>query len=184
MPLHQTFPRSAATLVLLSVVACDSNSGQEPPPAAPESRTLAAPSPTADPRATAIAAYRGMWTAYDQALKDPRPDDPTLSRYATGAALWTLLAGLQATKNRDQRGTGPVTTAPVVTRAAPPDRPSRISIQDCLDTTHARRTRPAPGKPHRDTPGGRRLCQAEVQQQIDGSWKVLSFSIRPVGSCD
>jgi len=185
MPLQCKWSFAAAALVM-ALAACDDNgglAGSSPSRSTAPPGKSASPRRTEDPRVTAIAVYRGMWTAYDKARTNPRSDDPTLSRYATGAALWTLLAQLQAAKNLGLRGTGSVTTSPVVTKVTPVRRPTRISIRDCLDTSKSKLVPVASGSPYRDTPGGRRLCEADVQQQIDGSWKVLTFSIRPVGSC-
>jgi hypothetical protein len=54
----------------------------------------------------AVAAYRGMWQAYDEALRIPDPSSPSLSRYATGEALQVLVSGLTSVKDKGLRGTG------------------------------------------------------------------------------
>jgi hypothetical protein len=86
---------------------------------------------------------------------------------------------------RDQglKGEGRFVVSPQVTEIAPASAPTKVGIRDCVDTAQSRIVRASPGPRYSDKPGGRRLCQATVQRQGDGSWKVTSFGLHEVGSC-
>ena len=184
-------PAAAAALVaaaLLSTLTAGCTSPPTPPagtPTPPVSlRTASQPAPTG-PEAmvqAAVAAYRGMWAAYEAAIAVPGPTSPELARYATGDALASLVRGLTSVKDRGLRGTGKLTLSPQVTELSPVDAPTSVSIRDCFDDSATRLVRVS-GPPYSDTPGGRRLCLATVKRGTDGTWKVTSYGLREVGTC-
>ena len=65
----------------------------------------------------------------------------------------------------------------------PPSNPTTVIVRDCSDSTNALKYRADNGQPANDGPGGRRLINATVEKQSDGSWKVSDFGVQPVGSC-
>lgn len=132
----------------------------------------------------ALAAYRGMWQAYVAAVRVPDPTDRNLARFAAGEALQTLTSGLQSLKDQGLKGSGEISVSPKISAATPADAPTAVSVRDCVDTTGSTIVRASPGgPPYSDTPGGRRLCLAEVTRQPDGQWRVTSFGVREVGTC-
>jgi hypothetical protein len=190
---------AAAGLLLITAAAVVSgcSSGRTSPAPAP-SPTVSLPSSSsttspstrpspADPRAAAVAeavaAYRGMWRAYNEAVKVPDPRSPALARHATGGALRTLVSGLTSVKDKGLRGTGNLSLSPKVTELSPADTPTRIRVTDCFNDGRTRLVRASPGPTYKDTPGGRRLCLATAQRQADGSWKVTEFGLQGVGTC-
>ncbi|MEJ3741730.1 hypothetical protein WEI85_00310 [Actinomycetes bacterium KLBMP 9797] len=116
-------------------------------------------------------------------LGAPDPDSPDLARYATGTALKTLTDGVRDVRDQGLKGEGKFVLSPRVTEVAPASAPTKISIRDCVDTKQSRIVRASPGPPYSDKPGGPRLCQATVERQSDGSWKVTSFGLHEVGTC-
>jgi hypothetical protein len=124
-----------------------------------------------------------MWEAYMRVLASPDPDSPELARYATGSALKTLTDGVGDVRDQGLKGEGEFVLSPQVTEIAPASAPTKVGIRDCVDTTRSRIVRASPGPAYSDTPGGRRLCQATVERQIDGSWKVSTFGLHEVGTC-
>ena len=182
--------RRLGALALLALVCgcttAPSTSEPSPPPTgatSPESPMTSSP---ADPKvavAEAVAAYRGMWAAFNTAMSIPDPELPDLRRYATANALTSLTVGVRSTKDRGLKGTGTFVVSPNVTEITPVGDPAKIGIRDCVDTSRSRLVRAVPGPSYSDSPGGRRLCLAEVQRQPDGSWKVTGFGLRAVGTC-
>jgi hypothetical protein len=181
--------------IMLTVAAgCgDKETRAEESPAAPTlSVSVPAPAPApakslSDPRAeaadSAIVAYRGMWRAYEAATREPDPGNAELRQFATAAALKTLTNGLKSLKDRGLKGTGSITVSPGATAFAPADKPTSVSITDCLDDGASRIVRTSPGPPYEDKPGGLHRTLATVKRQNDGAWKVTSFGVRAVGTC-
>jgi hypothetical protein len=130
-----------------------------------------------------MSGYRAMWHAYESAATRPNPDDPQLARYAAGTALHTLTNGLTMLREHGLKGTGSVAHTPEPTIAFPVHAPTEVVVSDCMDTavSHLARTRSGPA--YADSPGGHRLCLATVQRRPDGSWKVVTFAVRAVGTC-
>ncbi|SCE63875.1 hypothetical protein GA0070216_10143 [Micromonospora matsumotoense] len=180
---------AAALTVLLAGCTHDDN----PPTTLPASAvpTSAAASPSAAAAAAAetadqakqhvIDAYVGMQTAFEKASAASDPAHPDLPRYATGAALTKLVAGLQASKEQGLLGRGQTIFHPQVASLAPPTAPTKASVQDCMDSSKTERFK-ADGSPYKDSPGGLRAVLADVER-INGEWKVTSVTIRGVGSC-
>lgn len=175
----------AAAVVLAGCTADEPDSGPSPTPAVSLNvpPTTAAPTDPASNVQAAKDAYAGMWDAYMRVLAMPDPDSPELTRFATGSALKTLADGVRDVLDQGLKGEGRFVVAPQVTEIAPASAPTKVGIRDCVDTTRSRIVRASPGPAYSDTPGGRRLCQATVERQSDGSWKVSTFGLHEVGTC-
>jgi hypothetical protein len=185
------FARRGAVVIGLSltiaVAACGSASqprsdpSGHPSPRSP-SATTSLEALAAD-RQAVLAAYLGMWQAYETAAAVPDPGSRDLARYSTGEALRTLVNGIQSLKDQGLKGTGTVSHTPQITQVSPIVKPTDMSISDCMETSASHIVRATPGSPYNDSPGGRRLTLADVRKQDDGSWKVDSFGVRAVGTC-
>ncbi len=181
--------RLAMVALALAATSCTPKPAPSPSASTPPV-SLRSPSPSpapTDPRVAAVqdavAAYRGMWQAYETVAQNPDPQQSDLARYATGDALRTMTNGLQSLKNQGLEGTGSVTHSPRVTEVSPVNSPTQVSISDCMDTSASHIVRASPGPAYSDSPGGRRLCLATVQRQGDGAWRVTGFGVRAVGTC-
>lgn len=178
-------------VVVLTMLAagCTSKTTPSESASAPAvSLPMSAPSRSpADVRAAAVqaavAAYRGMWQAYNAAIEVPDPNNADLARYATGNALSGLVATLTSVKKQGLKGTGQLVLSPHVTGISPINEPATISVQDCFDDSGTHVVAASPGASYHDTPGGRRICVATVERQPDGTWKVTKFTLQGVGSC-
>jgi hypothetical protein len=184
----------AATLVAAVMLAgCGSDGQGSPEPTAGSTPGAVTPAASAspvpvDPVAAAeqavLAAYRGMWQAYQQAGQPPQadPDHPDLERYAAGDALAVLTDGLTDYRDQGLVFSGAPVLSPEVAELSPPDDPAEATVEDCSDSSGFEVVR-ADGGPYEDEPGGRRLITAEVEKVGEGTWKVTSFAVREVGSC-
>jgi hypothetical protein len=148
----------------------------------PTATATPAANPAVAARDAAIAAYRGMWAAYETASATANPDEPSLAIYATGRALATLQNGLRQMRADDQVARGTVILKPTVVSVSPADAPTHISITDCADTT-ASVLYHRGGGPVDNIRGGHRRVNATVIA-TDGTWKVDSFGVLAVGSCN
>jgi hypothetical protein len=178
----------ASVLLIMPATACGGGGGPAPAPPTP-SATLHAPSteatsanPAVAARDKALAAYRGMWAAYEKAGETANPDDPELATYAADVALQTLTNGLRSVRDRGLVIKGDIVLAPAVTVVEPADRPTSIKITDCADDSKSLLYRKS-GELYNDKPGGRRLIVATVKDTGGGVWKVVSFGAHDVGSC-
>lgn len=185
---------SAFALVAATTLAVGAGctSKQQPPATAPTSGTPSAGASLATgsqpashtPQSAsqqAIAAYIGMQNAYQAASRLGDPSHPDLAKYATGDALALYTDALNRSKAKGLLGRGQALFYPKVTALAPPAAPTKVSIEDCMDTSATSQYK-ANGDPYQDTPGGRRLVFADVELR-DGTWKVFSLAVRSVGSC-
>ncbi|ROO52718.1 hypothetical protein EDC02_7659 [Micromonospora sp. Llam0] len=145
------------------------------------SPSLVTPPPSAG-AATALDAYRGMWTVYSDAIRIPDPSYPDLARYAQDDALDVLVKGLASVQDNGLVGQGEVTIAPSVTGADPSSTPPTVTLEDCVDTAKSHLVK-KDGSGYQDTPGGPTRATATVSRLSDGSWKVSSFALFAVGSC-
>lgn len=149
------------------------------------SATCWPPSPTGHPPANvqqqAIDAYIGMQRAYLKATETADPNHPDLARYASGRALDVLRTGLESIRDRGLRGRGEATFRPKIESLEPADKPTKIGIRDCMDTSRTELYK-ANGDPYRDEPGGNCLVIATVEI-VNGAWKVTGFGVQKVGSC-
>jgi hypothetical protein len=176
---------SAATFVL---AAC--SSGQPTSPAtnttAPASSSTLPTTPpnTADKaKSSALTAYQAMWADFVGAATTSDWQSPKLGQHATGTALTTLTRGLFTDHTNGVVTRGEPTHNPQVSSAEPADRPTKVVVTDCSDSTKALKYRADNGQLADNTPGGRRQINAIVELQADASWKVSDFGVHEVGSC-
>ncbi|GIG63210.1 hypothetical protein Lfu02_75820 [Longispora fulva] len=175
-----------ALTLLPAVTACQEHTeAKKPTVTRPPVSTPAASSPSADPLTMAGRqaedAYRGMWTSYLAASRIPDPNFPDLRRHASGAALTILVKGVQQTKEKGLLERGDFVLQPSVAALQPPSAPTKATVNDCVDTS-ATSMYKADGSPYQDTPGGKRLLIATLEI-VDGTWKVVDFGLRAVGTC-
>ncbi len=175
--------------VALALTSCSSGT---PSGSAPSTSTLTAPSSSATPttpaspvdqaKQAALAAYRGMWQDFVVAGHTSDWQSPALGQYATGIALTNLSRGLYADHYNGLVTKGAPVLSPSVSAVDPANDPTKITITDCGDSTNWLKYRADNGQLD-DTPGGRRLINAIVEKQSDGSWKVTDFGVHDVGTC-
>lgn len=158
-----------------------STSRTTPPPTMTPAPSSASPAGLAEQRA--IAAYLGMWQDFAQAGTTSDWQSPTLAQYATGIALSNMSRGLYADHYNGLVTRGTATHDPRVTSTDPSADPTKVTVTDCSDSTHALKYNATTGQPANDSPGGRRQINAIVQKQPDGSWKVSDFGVQAVGTC-
>lgn len=182
----------AALVVALAGCGSDDDGSPEPTAGSPAGAVPPATAPASpvpvDPAAAAeqavLDAYRGMWRAYQQAGQPPQadPDHPDLERYAGGDALGVLTDGLAGYREDGLVFNGEVVLSPEVTDLSPANDPVEATVEDCADSSESQVVR-ADGRPYEDEPGGRRAITADVEDVGEGTWKVISFAVQPVGSC-
>lgn len=191
--------RNAAALALAIVVTvpagCGSG-GSETPPATPVAPPAGLPpasplSPSPGPvdavalaQQRALAAYEGMWAAYDAAGRMPQadPDDPRLAAYAAERALRVLVSGLRRLRERGEVIDGEVELNPRVLKLTPAGIPGEAEIEDCGDSSAWLTVDAATGEVT-DQPRGRQMVHATVRDTGGGRWKVVDFAVLEVGSC-
>jgi hypothetical protein len=139
-------------------------------------------SPVDQAKQAALAAYRGMWHDFVVAGTTSDWQSAALGQYATGIALTNMSRGLYADHYNGLVTKGEPVLRPSVSSVDPPTGPQKITITDCGDSTHWLKYRADNGK-LADTPGGRRLINAIVEKQADGSWKVTDFGVHGLGTC-
>jgi hypothetical protein len=124
-----------------------------------------------------------MWTAFVEAGRTSDWQSAALGRYVTGVALTHLTRGLYADHLNGVVTRGEPLLNPTVRSVEPADKPTKVIVTDCGDSTNALKVRESDGRPVNSVPGGRRLIDAIVEVQADGSWKVSDFGVHEVGSC-
>jgi hypothetical protein len=185
--------RPAATLLaigaaLAAIASCSSDTAGGPPPGTtrPASSTSALPTTTLSVvdkvKQDAVTAYRGMWQDFVAAGTTSDWQSPKLGQYATGIALTNLSRGLYADHYNGLVTKGEPVLNPSVSSVDPPSDPKKVIVTDCGDSTHWLKYRADNGQ-LADTPGGRRLINAIVEKQADGSWKVSDFGVHDLGTC-
>jgi hypothetical protein len=132
----------------------------------------------------ALAAYEGMWAAYDAAGRMPHadPDDPRLAAYAAERALRVLVSGLRRLRERGEVIDGEVELNPRVVKLTPAGTPGEAEIEDCGDSSDWLTVDAATGEVT-DQPRGRQMVHATVRDTGGGQWKVVDFAVLEVGSC-
>lgn len=174
-------------LVLALVAGCAVGAPPEPSP--PLTSVAPPPSPSPTPSAgdvagqEALAAYRGMWEAFVAAGTTSDWRSPDLGRHATGVALTNLSRGLYADSANGLVTRGEPALSPEVSSVEPAADPVRVLVTDCGDSSNALKYRASDGSRVGDGAGGRRLINAVVERQSDGSWKVSDFGVQEIGSC-
>jgi len=131
----------------------------------------------------AINVYLGMWHTMAGAARTSDWRSPALSEFTTGKALNTISHGLYADHQNGLVTKGSPKNEPEVVAIAPAKEPSRITINDCGDSTNWLKYDAVTGDPADDVPGGRQSITAIVDRQGDGRWLVSDFAVRAVGTC-
>lgn len=148
------------------------------PPSMPGPTAGATPS---TPQQEILDAYLSMQRAFAKAGETADPNYPDLFKYASGAALKVLTAGLTSMRRNGLRARGETVFHPHVESMEPADSPTKSRVRDCMDTTKAEAYK-ANGESYTDTLGGLRLVIADLEH-VDGSWKVTGLGVHEVGSC-
>ncbi len=175
-------------LVLALTAGCSTGNDPGPGPATTQSAVpSAAPTSTPSPAAVAgeqaLTAYRGMWADFVAAGTTSDWQSPNLGHHATGVALTNLSRGLYADRVNGLVTRGEPSLSPAVSSAEPASDPTRVVVTDCGDSTRWLKHRVADGSIVNAGSGGRRLINAVVERQSDGSWKVSDYGVQGVGSC-
>nr|WP_308129220.1 hypothetical protein [Actinoplanes polyasparticus] len=137
--------------------------------------------PSATGERDALAAYRGMWQAFQEAAKSSDPEAPDLRKYASEQALKLISGSLYADRSNEQVTKGELLTDPKVTALKPTDVPTEATIVDCVNDEKWLKYK-ASGELVNDVPGGKHRTTATVKRTTDG-WKVASFILREKGTC-
>jgi hypothetical protein len=191
--LYGNFRRSAIValgmgIVALATTGCTGGSSGEPVAtsskvntAPPSGSATSASSDEETAKAKALEAYRGMWADMSTAGKTSDYKSPLLARHATGNALKQIVQSLYLDSKDGVVGRGEPALNPRVGSADVRKQPARVVVEDCADSTKWLRYDSKSGE-LADTPGGRRHISADVRG-LDGSWKVVDFRVRRIGSC-
>lgn len=179
---------TVATGAVLCVAALGACGGTSTPPVPPDATSAAAspspaPSPSDAAKAAALDAYRGMWADFVAAGTTSDWQSARLGDHATGLALTNLSRGLYADKRNGLATRGAPKFDPHVASAEPVDVPTKAIVTDCADSSSWLKYRVSDGSPADDATGGRRVINAAVERQSDGSWKVSDFGVQAVGTC-
>ena len=187
-------PTTLAVLLTISVLltlaaGCTATTGQpDPPPptASPPTRPHSPPpepalDPYHGPHQQAIDAYLGTQHAYLSAVASADPHHPDLNVHTADAALDLLRDALASLRGRGLRGRGGATFQPAIDTYDNLNRPTKITIRDCMDTSDTE-LYAASGQPYEDEPGGLRLVVATVEI-VDSTWKVTGLGIHGVDTC-
>lgn len=124
-----------------------------------------------------------MWRSMAAAAETSDWRSPRLGEFATGDALATISRGLYTDHRNGLVTKGAPENAPTVSTVEPPERPGRVTLADCGDSTGWLKYH-ADGRPAEDGPGGRRAITAVVDLQADDrTWLVSDFAVQAVGTC-
>jgi hypothetical protein len=184
----RTWHHAAALTALLTLAAGCAQAEPDvilPTPSPSTSPSPAQPGPTTDPyddpHQQAIDAYIGTQQAYLAATTTADPDHPDLTVHTAGRALNLLRDGVASIRDKGLRGRGQATYQPEVDTYDDLERPTTITIRDCMDTSQAE-LYAVSGEPYDDEPGGLQLVIATVEI-VDGTWKVTGIGIHGVDTC-
>jgi hypothetical protein len=173
---------SFAVALILIAAGCDSETPATPPSATATSGPTT-PSKRATAEAQAIAAYNALWQAMAKAGEIPDPDAPELRQHATGDALARVVRTLVFDRENGLVTRGAPVTSPSVVSATPADDPTELNLVDCGDSTNWTTHKKSNGAQISPDPRGRRHITAVVTL-TGGVWKVSSFNVGEIGSCD
>lgn len=175
----------AAGVAVMALTACDSGTASPPRDTTQPAPTSSssANSPVDQAKQDALAAYRGMWQDFVVAGRTSDWQSPALGNHATGVALQIMSRGLYSDHYKGLVTKGEPILNPSVSSAEPADAPTKIVVTDCGDSTNWLKYRKDTGEPADDEAGGRRLINAIVEKQSDGSWKVSDYGVHEEGSC-
>lgn len=147
----------------------------------PPASSTVLPADTA--REGAVSAYRAMWADFVAAGKTSDWRSPALGQHSTGVALDKLTRSLRSDQDKGLVTKGSPTLNPKVSTVDQTADPQKVTITDCGDSTNALKYRKDNGQLADDVPGGRRLIDAIVEKQADGTWKVTDFGVHDLGTC-
>jgi hypothetical protein len=170
----------AGSLVLASLAACGGSAAR------PNRSPSVSPAPTpavspGDPRAQALGAYLGMWSAYVAASRTADYQSPLLDRYAAGDALSVLVHGLYENYRDGVVTRGEASFDPKVTITFAGGVPVHASVTDCASSAHWLNYYKS-GKPDGGPSHARRRIQAQLEL-FDGTWKVTYLVVGKEGTC-
>lgn len=136
----------------------------------------------AGPRELALAAYRGMWADMASAAETSDHESSLLGRHASGEALVQIKRSLYADKKAGLVTKGRPVLSPRVQTVTSNGGLARATVIDCADDSHWLKYVAATGALQDDEPGGKHAVTAQVVG-ASGSWVVVRFLVRPVGTC-
>lgn len=134
------------------------------------------------PQEKALVAYRAMWADWVTAARTSDSTTKALGREATGDALLLMLNSLAKDKHDGIVTRGQPVISPRVQSATPATASTHVTITDCADASHWLKYHADTGALQDNEPGGRHAITALVQN-VGGTWMVVQFLVRPVGSC-
>jgi hypothetical protein len=184
---HTVLVAAAAGVLLASCSSTPTTDTSVTTRSAAAQPSLSQSAPSSSPadvaKQRAITSYGAMWRAFATAATTSDWRSPDLARYATGTALTNLSRGLYADHYNGLITKGKPTHTAEVSSVEPQENPTTVVVTDCSDSTRALKYHADTGELADGTGGGRRLINAVVQRQADGSWKVSDFGVHGVGSC-
>lgn len=170
---------------ILLATGCSGTKADTPvSPPSPSPDTSAVSSPSATPAVDAqlaVDAYQAMWAAMAEASQTSDWKAPGLSLHASGYALDQIIESLQADQQLGLVSRGRPVTNPSIVSVDPPGEPIVVRLLDCGDDSGWIKV-DAKGRPASGGPGGRHRIDAEVRLE-GGTWKVVDFRLRAVGTC-
>lgn len=177
---HATIASSAAVVLL---GACSATEPSRPASSSTSTATTVVPRPADLAKERATAAYLGMWQDMADAAVTSDWQSPKLAQNATADALSRISRGLYADHFNGLVTKGHPINHPTVESVEPAAAPTTVNLVDCGDDSQWLKYRADTGQPANDGPSGRRHINAMVKKAVDGSWKVVDFAIRDVGTC-
>jgi hypothetical protein len=171
----------------MAMTACTQTDNKPTPERDSSGRGAALPGSSAAPdssvgtpdsrTAQAVAAYRAMWA--DAVAVGVKSDetDPRLDDHARNGGLGLLRYAMRQNAKQGIVAKGQVHLAPVAKRVGR----SKVTIEDCLDSTHWLQYR-TDGTLKNNVPGGHHKVDATVVES-GGRWLVDSLYVHEVGTC-
>lgn len=129
----------------------------------------------------ALTAYRGMWTAFEQAAATADPDNSDLRTYASDDALRLIVASLVSDRSKGMVIKGALHLDPTMTTPSPMTTPTQVGIADCVDMRNWLIYK-ASGGLWDNVPGGFHYVTATVKESGQ-TWKVTTLVVGAIGSC-
>jgi hypothetical protein len=129
----------------------------------------------------AVIAYRNMWHAFVEAARTSNPDDPNLTKYASGNALTLIVNSLAGNRDKARVTLGDVVLDPQVVEFKPPTNPTEVGVLDCVDARNWLEYKASGGLVDNE-PGARHRTTASVKLSAQG-WKVDAFTLLGGGTC-
>ena len=92
-----------------------------------------------------------------------------------------IVGNLVIDRDQGKVAKGDVVTSPTVTALQPADKPTQVTITDCVDATNWLEYKKS-GELWDNQPGGKHHNTATVTL-TEGVWKVSSFTLEAKGTC-